>query len=74
MSGLINASVVEDHYQDQACRHAVVTVLSSLLSYADFGGETLQIVVGARESGNAKRFQAEGVFSSLAQAGTVVDL
>ena len=35
------------------CGHAVVTVLSSLLPYADFGGETLRIVVVVRESGSA---------------------
>ena len=37
-------------------------------------GKRYRFVVVVRESGNAKRFQAEGVFSSLAQAGTVVDL
>jgi hypothetical protein len=41
-----------------------VTVLSSLLLRADFGGETFVVVV-VRESGSAQRFQAEGVFSAL---------
>ena len=34
------------------------------------GGTLYKLVVVVRESGKAKRFQAQGVFSSLAQAGT----
>ncbi len=37
-------------------------------------GKLYKLVVGVRESGNAERFQAEGVFSSLAQAGTAAGL
>jgi hypothetical protein len=43
--------------------HAVVTVLSSLLALCRPRGRAF--VVEVRESGSAKRFQAEGVFSAL---------
>ena len=46
-----------------------MTVLSSLLPCADLDGEALRIVVVVRESGSAKRFQAEGVFSALGWQG-----
>ncbi len=37
-------------------------------------GKLYKLVVVVRESGNAERFQAEGVFSALAQAGMAVGL
>ena len=50
-----------------------MTVLSSLLPYADLGGKALRIVVVVRESGSAKRFQANGVLFRACYAAEAAD-
>ena len=58
-TNVISRTVVKRPLSVPGCRHAVVTVLSSLLPYADFGGE-LESSSWPGKVGALQRFQAEG--------------